>query len=269
MTTASIVTYNTDPTELAELLSRLAKSTVSRVYVIDHSAECNLEKHVTAFPTTEYIKLPNRGYGAGHNVAISEAIKSGADYHVVINPDIKWEEPVIEMLTEFMDSHPDCGLVMPGILYPDGTTQHLCKLIPSPADLFIRRFIPVKRLHEKMNHEYEMHWTGYDRIMEIPVLSGCFMFLRCDTLKETGLFDERFFLYAEDVDMCRRIGDVAKTMFYPHVHVYHRYAKGSYRNVRMLVRHISSVVKYFNKWGWIGDSAREARNRECINKIRN
>lgn len=267
MTTASIVTYNSDPVEIETLIERLSGSGVGKVFVIDHSSDDSMRKVSLENPIVEYVHQENRGYGAGHNVALRKALEIGADYHVVVNPDIQWTDPVIERLTEYMDSHHECGLVMPEILYPDGRVQHLCKLIPSPSDLLIRRFVPVRKWNERLNHSYEMRWTGYDRIMEIPVLSGCFMFLRCSTLRETGLFDERFFLYAEDVDMCRRIGKVATTMFYPHVAVCHKYAKGSYRNGKMLVRHMISMFKYFNKWGWIHDTFRDSRNRECIDKI--
>ena len=111
-----------------------------------------------------------------------------------------------------MDSYPDCGLVMPQILYPNGNIQYLCKLLPTPMDLFGRRFIPIRKYQEKSADRYELHFTGYDKVMEVPSLSGCFMFMRVDILKKVSGFDERFFMYAEDLDLCRRIGEISKTM---------------------------------------------------------
>ena len=93
------------------------------------------------------------------------------------------------------------------------------------------------------------------------------MFMRVDVLKKVGGFDERFFMYAEDLDLCRRIGEVSKTMYYPVVSIYHEYEKGSYKNKKLLKYHICSVIKYFNKWGWIFDKKRTLKNKECLEKL--
>ena len=166
-----------------------------------------------------------------------------------------------------MDSYPDCGLVMPQILYPNGNIQYLCKLLPTPMDLFGRRFIPIRKYQEKSADRYELQFTGYDKVMEVPSLSGCFMFMRVDILKKVSGFDERFFMYAEDLDLCRRIGEISKTMFYPTVVVYHEYEKGSYKYWKLLKYHIYSTIKYFNKWGWIFDRKRKLKNEECLSKL--
>ncbi len=109
-----------------------------------------------------------------------------------------------------------------------------------------------------------MHWSGYDKVMEVPSLSGCFMFIRTDVLKQIGGFDKRFFMYAEDLDLCRRVGEVTRTMYYPEVSVFHEYEKGSYKNRKLLKYHICSVIKYFNKWGWVIDRKRKKRNAHCL-----
>ena len=92
--------------------------------------------------------------------------------------------------------------------------------------------------------------------------------MRVDVLKRTGGFDERFFMYAEDLDLCRRIGEVAKTIYYPVVSIFHEYGKGSYKNRKLLKYHICSVIKYFNKWGWWFDSKRTKRNNHCLKFIK-
>lgn len=244
------------------------KSTIERLFIIDNSTNDELRDFVRDNPRISYIHSLNLGYGSGHNVAIKKALEAGSDYHVVLNPDIYWSDNVIERLTGFMDENPDCGLVMPKIIYPNGDTQYLCKLLPTPMDLIGRRFVPLKSYQESHDYRYELHWTGYDKIMEVPSLSGCFMFMRCSTLKRTGGFDERYFMYAEDLDLCRRIGEVSRTMFYPGVSVVHEYEKGSYKNKKLLKYHISSIVKYFNKWGWIFDKKRSEKNASCINRLK-
>lgn len=268
MITASIVTYHTSPDDLNRLISCVMCSPIEKLFIIDHSDDDSLHEYVEGNDRIRYIHNENRGYGAGHNIGINLALEASSDYHVVLNHDVYWVEKVIESLYAFMESNKDCGLVMPNILYPNGNLQYLCKLVPTPADLFLRRFIPIKKWQDRHSRNYEMHWTGYDRVMEVPILSGCFMFLRSEVLKDVKGFDERFFLYAEDVDLCRRIGEIAKTVFYPKVSVFHEYAKGSYKSKKMMKMHIASIIKYFNKWGWIFDSKRDARNKDCTDRIK-
>ena len=90
------------------------------------------------------------------------------------------------------------------------------------------------------------------------------MFMRCSTLKLSGLFDARFFLYAEDLDLCRRIGCLASTIFVHSVSVVHEYQQGSYKSLGLLFHHIVSAVRYFNKWGWVVDSCRDETNARCL-----
>ena len=260
---ASIVTFHTKHKDLKRLIECVMSYPIDKLYIVDNSSNDELREFVKDNTRIHYIHSLNLGYGSGHNVAISKSIDEGASYHVVLNPDIYWDGDVIGSLKDYMESNPDCGLVMPKITYPNGDTQFLCKLLPTPMDLIGRRFIPVKKYQSKHDYNYELHWTGYDKVMEVPSLSGCFMFMRCSTLKETGGFDERYFMYAEDLDLCRRIGEKSKTMFYPHVSVVHEYEKGSYKNKKLLKYHIKSVIKYFNKWGWFFDKKRKEKNKSC------
>ena len=264
MITASIVAYHTPEDELTRLLQCVIRSSIEVLYLIDHSSDDSLGRLASLSDKIVYIHSENLGYGHGHNIGICKAFEENARYHVVINPDIFWTDPVIESLAAFMDNHTDCGLVMPKILYPDGEVQYLCKLLPTPMNLFGRRFLPFRGWQARMDERFELHFTGYDRVMEVPSLSGCFMFLRVDVLHRVGMFDERYFMYAEDLDLCRRIGEASRTMFDPEVSVYHAYEKGSYKNRKLLSYHIQSVVKYFNKWGWLFDRKRREANKRCL-----
>lgn len=268
MITASIVTFHTRHADLSRLIDCVMKSPIDKLFIIDNSSNDELREFVSDNPKIHYIHSINLGYGSGHNIAIEKAIEIDADYHVVLNPDIYWNGDVIGELVRYMDANPDVGQVMPKIVYPDGGTQFLCKLLPTPFDLIGRRFIPVKSYQYKHDYDYELHWTGYDKIMEVPSLSGCFMLMRVSVLKRTGGFDERYFMYAEDLDLCRRIGEGSRTMFFPGVSVVHEYEKGSYKNARLLRYHVRSIIKYFNKWGWFFDRKRSERNRYCVRLLK-
>lgn len=217
MITASIVAYHTPTDELTHLLDCIVSSNIDILYLIDNSSNDSLRELGNTSSKIVYIYSDNLGFGHGHNIAIRKAIEKKAQYHIVINPDIYWEGPVIESLAAYMNNNLACGLVMPKILYPDGGIQYLCKLLPTPMNLLGRRFLPFKSWVSKMDERYEMRFANYDEEMEVPSLSGCFMFLRVDVLKKVGMFDERYFMYAEDLDFCRRIGEVSKTMYYPAV----------------------------------------------------
>ncbi|HEK25596.1 MAG: glycosyl transferase family 2 [Hydrogenobaculum sp.] len=269
----SIVLYENDLKQVENVIkSVLASKLDLRLYLVDNSAKDTLKSLKKLDDRIEYIfNNANLGFGKAHNIVLNKTLEEGTPYHLVLNPDVYFEEGVLEELYEFMERNKDVGLVMPKVLYPDGSTQYLCKLLPTPIDLFGRRFLKFwafKKNMEERNEIYELRFTGYDKIMEVPYLSGCFMFLRQSVLKEVGLFDERFFMYLEDTDLSRRIHKVSKTVFYPNVFIYHEYGKGSYKNKKLLKYHIISAIKYFNKWGWFLDKERDIINKNALEKLK-
>lgn len=144
--------------------------------------------------------------------------------------------------------------------------QFLCKKLPTPFDLFFRRFpIPLlSNFIEKNNFNYELRFTNYDQELNVPNLSGCFMLLRIAAIKKIGMFDTRFFMYAEDIDLSRRIHSEFKTLYFPEAIIFHEHAKSSYTSFKMLFIHLVSVIKYFNKWGWFFDRERKLINRKLM-----
>ena len=93
------------------------------------------------------------------------------------------------------------------------------------------------------------------------------MFMRTDALVSTGLFDERFFMYPEDIDLTRRLRSHFATLYTPEITVIHDHAAESSRFNRMLRIHIVNMIKYFNKWGWFFDSRRRAMNRQIRKEL--
>jgi GT2 family glycosyltransferase len=258
----SVVTYHNDSEQVAGVLHSINSTPVEVVtHLIDNSAVNTLAEVARRFGANYHHCPDNIGFGAAHNIAISSVLEYGSTYHLIVNPDITFGADVLPALRAYMDDHPDIGLIMPDIRYENGDRQYLCKLLPRPADLFMRRFLPGLYRQCGWLDEYEMRDSGYDKIMDIPALSGCFMFLRTSLFEKIGKFDERFFMYMEDVDLCRRIGKVARTVYYPEVSVTHGYAKGSYRNLALLGHHVRSAIRYFNKWGWFLDAERSTVNR--------
>lgn len=260
---ASIVVYRNDPAQVvAAVESVLSSSARVLCTVVDNSPTPDLRQAVLDRGAEYLFVGANLGFGAGHNRAL-RANLGLADYHLMQNPDICFQADVPVTLCRLMDQNPDVGQVMPQILYPDGSEQRLCKRLPSPIDLITRRFFGSfgETLFRHRLDSYELHHLDMTVAREVPNLSGCFMFIRTAALQKAGLFDERYFMYMEDIDLCRRIGQHYKTVFYPHVAVTHGYAKASYRDKRLLGHHLRSAVRYFSKWGWIRDADRLRLNR--------
>ena len=282
MITASIVTYNNNLLDLEGILRSLLISPVQKLWIIDHSdtfegLDGELQeykrrdeeylRHEGRGFHLEYIKEENTGYGSGHNVALRKAIEEGSQYHLVVNPDVWFGAEVIPALWRLMEEDTSIAHAMPKVLFLNGSVQCLAKLLPSPMDLFCRFFMPP-RLITKRNDRFELRHSGYDKEMNVPFLSGCFMFFRISALKDEGLFDERFFMYMEDVDITRRLHAKYKTLFFPSVSIYHRFSRLSYHNWRLSLAHMVSVVKYFNKWGWVYDRGRRRFNKRLLTELK-
>lgn len=246
----SIVIYKHDYAFVKELInSLLDASSVANVYIIDNSPNTSQEFKLLNINKLTYIhSQKNKGYGAGNNIAIRKTILAGIPYHLVLNPDIELKGSDLDVLVSYMEAHPEMGHLMPKILNTDGSIQYLCKRLPTPFDLIVRRFLP-ENWFIKRRDWFEMRETGYDHIMDVPYLSGSFMLLRTSALKEVGLFDERFFMYPEDIDLTRRIGAKYRTIFYPEVSVVHHHEKASYKSMKLLWIHAWNIGKYFWKWG--------------------
>jgi len=258
--TASIVVYKNDPHLLKRAIDSFLRSIVTGpLTIIDNSLTDEL-RHCCDHPNVTYIfNNQNLGYGKGHNLAIKQYLNQ-TQYHLVLNPDVSFGNDVTEKLFYFMESNPQAGLAMPKVLAPDGQMQMLCKLLPTPLNLTTRRFFPTSWF-KTQDEKYEMKDSGYSHVMNVPFLSGCFMFLRTEAIKKVGLFDERFFLYAEDTDLSRRIHRQFETLFYPETEISHVHARGSYKDWRLTFHNIKSAIQYFNKWGWFFDVERHLINR--------
>lgn len=288
MITASIVTYNHHLQDIEPALKSLLMSPVERIYIIDHTENDNKDfiSNLTQYGKTmmtqnaelrqrcikgnlqlSYHKHENLGYGSGHNAAINLAKSIGSKYHIVVNPDVWFDSSVIPTLREHMENHKEVGQIMPRVLFPDGQIQRLCKLLPTPWNMFSRLCMPPLLIHFG-NSRYELRDTEYNKIINVPYLSGCFMFFRMSALEKVGLFDEHFFMYAEDIDMTRRMHQEYNTIFYPDATIYHRFSRASRHSFKLLLIHIGNIFMYFNKWGWFFDAERRKINKDTLRQIR-
>ncbi len=268
MLNVSIVLYHPDWTQVMNLCRELLQAKcVRKIVLVDNSPAASAPQLPSK---TEYIwnEGVNLGYGRAHNIAIRQSVLWKTPFHLVINDDVRVAAADLDWLHDFMTHNPQVGSLMPRVTYPDGELQYLCKLLPTPFDVFARRFLPAW-LVRRRNERYELRQSGYNQIMNVPYLSGCFMLLRTEAVLQARLFDERYFMYPEDIDLTRTIHRNWLTLYVPDVTVVHNHARESYHNRHLLWVHMVNMCRYFNKWGWLFDKERRLVNRLTMQQFIN
>jgi len=267
---ASVVTFNNDKDILKKAIDSFLNTELKvHLYVIDNSPTDYL-RGVCAGMNVEYIfNNNNLGFGSGHNIAIRK-MTGMAKYSLILNPDVYFGPGTVEKIFNFMEGNGDIGLVMPKVMYPDGSLQYLCRLLPTPYDSLLRKINIgiLGPLLKARKFRYELKFADYNKLMDVPYLSGCFMFIRTEVFKKVGIFDERFFLYFEDIDLSRRINQIYRNVYFPQAAIYHGYERGSNKSIGLFRQIVISGIKYYNKWGWFFDKERRSINSETISKLR-
>lgn len=257
----SIVCYKTDPQIIKNIVKLcLEEAAVGRICIVNNSSDIPIVIEDIADSEEGRIQIienQNTGYVA-HNIAINTLKKHKLPFHLVLNADISFERGTIDGLCALMIKNHKIGLVMPKVIYPDGTDQRLAKFLPNPLSLFLRliglskiRFFDISKPSAASGPVF------------VPYVSGCFMFTRMSVIDEVGLMDERFFMYGEDIDWSRRIASKSDTVFIPYFQVSHEYGRGSKKELRLFWIHLLNVIIYFNKWGWFLDKDRARLNARC------
>lgn len=230
-----IVNYKV-PEEICQLLSSLREADhygESEVIVVDNaSLDHSQETVCSKFPEIAWISLKsNIGFGKACNIA---AQKARGDYILFINPDTLVSLNTLQICLEFMEAHPEVGIMGPKIIKPDGTFQPHCRRsFPTPLSAFAY-MLGLSRLfprNSSLGH-YNLTHISPDISMEVDAISGSFMFMHLSLFKKLGGFDELFFMYGEDLDICARCRDAGyKVWYHPVTQIIHFKGKSSTKNL--------------------------------------
>lgn len=243
-----IVTYNNANIIEAciESLLKNTKGVEFKLFISDNgSTDGTPELIRNRFP--EVMVLTNKenlGFGGGHNQAIP--FIDDSQYHFVINPDIYIDKDVITVLVEYLENHSEVAMITPKIMNDNGTEQLLPKRNPSIRYLFLSKFKPFKYYRSIYTRENEI----LDKPTSIEFCTGCFFGIRSNIFNNIHGFDERYFMYMEDADISRTVGEKYKIIFFPDIYVYHKWHRENLKNFRGIKRWMFSMFKYFSKWGW-------------------
>lgn len=257
---ASIVLYHHTYDEIKKALDSLLACQYTKKVILVDNGGCDWASQL-GNNKISYIKSPkNGGFGYGHNLAINQYAKD-SEFFLICNPDVYFDGKQLEDLIIFAKSRSE-GLFSPKILYPNGNNQYGQRLLPTPLNLFARRFLP--KYANTLDETYLLKHKVFDEPAFVPVCSGCFMLFKSSALMVLGGFDDRYFMYLEDFDLSRRCGIKFGNCFVPMVHIYHQHGQGSYHNKTLLKYHIKSAIQYFNKWGWFIDNERRYLNEKVM-----
>ena len=259
---ASVILYRHSFEDVYKTIdSLIEEDIISKIVLVDNGGFCAWTGTLSHPKIEVIVSEKNIGFGAGNNI-VFQKYKNATQFFLLCNPDVTFKKGEVNKLYQSAIKN-QLGLVVPKILYADGRLQYNCRLLPTPAHLFLRRFFPsISKKHDLI---HELHQADYNQLFEAPFYSGCFMLINSEAIHRVGCFDSRFFLYMEDVDFSRRISSQVKTSYYPDAVIIHDFKKGSYKNVKLLKFHMISAFHYFNKWGWLFDRERAKINKECLN----
>lgn len=203
------------------------------IVVDNDSHDDSVARIKETFPQTKIIANKiNKGYGAACNQAITIA---QGNYILILNPDILLEKNTIPELLKYAHENREARIISCTLKNSDGTVQDSFRTFPTILSLLKRQITTRFRTKRIIPNEVTMP-------QKVDWISGAFMLL-----KDRYYFDERFFLYFEDVDLCKTIGNV---YYYPGTSATHLAKRESARNLKLTYWHAKSAVQYFFKHGF-------------------
>lgn len=253
--TATIVAYN-NYDDIKAALDSLElytnKNIDKKIYIVDNGVVVSEPEKVKdfvnfikKFDDVDYLNpMQNLGFGKGHNYVIPYL---DSKYHAIINPDILIKHDALNIIIEYMDKNYDVGMCIPNITDQNGNRLAVYREELTVFDMFIRMF--CKHTFKKRQAKHTMQYKDYTKPFQVPFGQGSFLVIRTKLFKELNGFDDRFFMYLEDADLCKRVNQVSKLMYIPYATVIHKWEQGSHKNKTLFKYHIDSMRMYFEKWG--------------------
>ncbi len=207
----------------------------------------------------EIMVIKNRkkqGFAFNNNIGIKRSI---GKYILILNPDVIFIEPILNDIVTYMDKNDDIGLLTCKLLNKDSSLQNAQRRFYNLQTMFVRRFPIYRELMKKslINKRHLYYYQDKGKIFYPDWILGAFMLIKREVINTIGFFDERFILYFEDVDYCRRIWKNGyKIVYYPYKSIIHLYNRES--DTKKLFKglhlqkgakiHLQSMIKYLKKY---------------------
>ena len=200
------------------------------------------------FPRVRLIRnSDNLGFSKANNIGIREG---KGRYICLMNSDIVLREHCFDLMLDYEDRHPDIGILAPKLLYPDLSIQDSCQSFPTLWNNLCEAFA-LNKMFPRSSFFSGRHWIyfAHDRICEAPVIPAAFWMVRRAAFDSMGLLDEQFFIYCEDMDLCKRFWKGGwRVVFYPEAEAIH-YHGGSSSNLpaRFHLEQQRTALQYWRK----------------------
>ncbi len=224
-------------------------SYTAKVHVVDNASSDGSPQMVREhFPAVELISSStNLGFTRGNNLALR---RCRATYVLLLNPDTRVVDEALRKMLDYMEQHPEVGVLGPQLRYGDDSLQSSRRRFPTfmtalMESTLLQQWFPENRWAQR----YYVHDVPADEVQDVDWVTGACMLVRRDVLRTVGLLDEAFFMYSEELDWCRRIVDAGwRVVYFPRAVVIHYGGRSSDQVVAE--RHIHfqrSKILYFRK----------------------
>lgn len=211
------------------------------------SSDGSREMLAAEFPQARVVAHPvNLGFCAGNNRAIPA---TSGRYILFLNSDTVVTECALDTLLDFADAHPDIGIVGPKLLNPDGSLQYSCRRFPDLGAGFFRN-TPLGRLFPKnrFTQDYLMSDWDHATVRDVDWVSGAALLIRREALEQLGGFDEGFYMYCEDVDLCYRAQEAGwRVVYFPDTVIYHIIGRSTNQVPTRMTYHFHRSMHRFYK----------------------
>jgi GT2 family glycosyltransferase len=219
------------------------------VIVVDNNSEDGSPDMVER--EFEWVRLyrmdRNLGFCAGHNFAVAQ--RKGR-HAFLLNSDTIVHPGALSKSLEFMRANPDVGIVGPKLLNSDGSLQMSCRKFPNPVAALFRN-TPLGRLfpNNRFTREYLMTDFHHDKVADVDWVSGAAVMVRDQLIEESGVFDEGYFMFCEDIDLCWRAWKAGfRVVYLPDAVVTHAIGRSTDKAPnRMIGRHHRSMLRFYKK----------------------
>lgn len=244
----SIVTFN-NVTEISNLLDPIISFSDVDIFIIDNNSTDGTVEYISSkYPQVHVISnIKNIGFGAAHNKIIEHLT---SEFHIFVNPDIVITNKTLIDVISFMKTHESVVAMSPKVKNFDNTEQFLPKKAPTIRYMIGGRLEYISTKFSFWRDKYTLKNQKIMDCMDVDFCTGCFFVTRTHCLRELKGFDERYFLYFEDADLTRRLQNLGRTIYNPHIEVLHEWKRDSSKSYKLFMISLKSMIRYFNKWGW-------------------